>query len=214
MNFRRKDGRFRGLCRLPSRLASGGAFHPGFGFTLIELMVVIGIMAIVLTTGVPLVYRVAHKQPMRNAESGIVEVCSNARALAILKGTPMDVVFRPQEGRLDIVAAADLAPPARAEDGPEPVPAPTPVPSQGQRQESINIPGLRGSGRSALIGPEVQLEMLDVNLREYRLADAARVRFYPNGTCDEMTIVLQSRGEWRKIWTEVTTGLIEVGNLK
>ena len=29
--------------------------------------------------------------------------------------------------------------------------------------------------------------MLDINLTEYKDADVARVRFYPNGTCDELT---------------------------
>jgi hypothetical protein len=53
--------------------------------------------------------------------------------------------------------------------------------------------------------------MLDVNLIEYRDADMVRVRFYPNGTCDELTIVLHSDGnEYRELSLEVTTGLISV----
>ena len=36
----------------------------------------------------------------------------------------------------------------------------------------------------------------------------AEVRFYPNGTCDELTLVLLSeRQERRNIWLEVVTGL-------
>jgi hypothetical protein len=35
------------------------------------------------------------------------------------------------------------------------------------------------------------------------------VRFYPNGTCDELTLILASdKGEWKKITTEVTTGIV------
>ena len=43
--------------------------------------------------------------------------------------------------------------------------------------------------------------------------EMARVRFFPNGTCDEMTIVLHSpdNGEWHKIALEVTTSLATVG---
>jgi hypothetical protein len=37
------------------------------------------------------------------------------------------------------------------------------------------------------------------------------VRFFPNGTCDEMTLVLRSdKNEWRTISLEVTTGLASV----
>ena len=34
--------------------------------------------------------------------------------------------------------------------------------------------------------------MLDVNFAEYKEADVARVRFYPNGTSYEFTMVIHS----------------------
>jgi len=54
--------------------------------------------------------------------------------------------------------------------------------------------------------------MLDINLSEYRDAEEARVMFYPNGTCDELTIILHSneRNEYRRITLEVTTALANV----
>lgn len=55
------------------------------------------------------------------------------------------------------------------------------------------------------------IEMLDVNLREYKDAPVATVRFFPNGTSDEMTLVLHSdKGEYRTISLEITTGLVTV----
>jgi hypothetical protein len=55
------------------------------------------------------------------------------------------------------------------------------------------------------------IEMLDVNLVEYKDAEVVRVNFYPNGTCDEMTLILVSdRNEWRKISLEVTTSIVSV----
>ncbi len=55
--------------------------------------------------------------------------------------------------------------------------------------------------------------MLDVNLSEYKDQETARVRFYPNGTCDEMTLILRSdKGEQRGIVLEITTGLATVLN--
>jgi len=52
------------------------------------------------------------------------------------------------------------------------------------------------------------IEMLDVNLQECKEFDTVKVRFFPNGTCDEMTLVLRSsHNEGRKITLEITTAL-------
>ena len=55
-------------------------------FTLIEIMIVVGIMGIVMAMSVPIVYKVWRKAPMRQAVKDIVEVCSHARARAIMQG--------------------------------------------------------------------------------------------------------------------------------
>lgn len=55
------------------------------------------------------------------------------------------------------------------------------------------------------------IEMLDVNLQECKEFETVKVRFFPNGTCDEMTLVLHSsNNEWRKIALEITTALPSV----
>lgn len=56
---------------------------------------------------------------------------------------------------------------------------------------------------------DCSVEMLDVNLHECKDFDTVRVRFFPNGTCDEMTLVLHSLNgdQWRKISLEIMTGL-------
>jgi type II secretion system protein H len=57
------------------------------------------------------------------------------------------------------------------------------------------------------------IEMLDVNLQECKDFDTVKVRFFPNGTCDEMTLVLHSNNnEWRKISLEITTALATVSD--
>jgi prepilin-type N-terminal cleavage/methylation domain-containing protein len=67
-----------------------------------------------------------------------------------------------------------------------------------------------GLAQSARI-ENARIEMLDVNLVEYKDAEVVRVNFYPNGTCDEMTLILVSdRNEWRKISLEVTTSIVSV----
>ncbi len=170
-------------------------------FTLLELMIVVSIMGIVMTMGIPLVYNFKHKQPMRKAISDVVQICSNARARAIMQGAVTEVVFYPLDRRLEVTASAAAS--TRSDtDSAVPAEAPTPPPS--------------GSGLSAQLSEDVVIEMLDVNLTEYKDLETARVRFYPNGTCDEMTLILRSlaarspRDEWAAIWLEVTTGLASV----
>jgi len=119
------------------------------GFTLLELMIVVGIMGIVLTMGVPLVYRINHKEPMRKAITEVIEVCSNARAQAILKGVPIDLVFYPREKRANI--SGSVVSQAR-----------TPSPFGDKvLGESVAPPLPPGSGRSFQFHEDINIEMLE-----------------------------------------------------
>jgi prepilin-type N-terminal cleavage/methylation domain-containing protein len=163
------------------------------GFTLIEMMVVVGIMAIVMTMGVPMVYKIWRKEPMRTALAGLEEVCSNARARAILQNTITEVVFHPKEGRFEVSGGAAASHADASTAGPSELgPAP-------------------GSGLSGQLSDRITIDMLDVNLMEYRDRDEARVRFYPNGTCDELTIILRDdQNQQRGLTLEVTTSLVSI----
>ena len=173
---------------------------PGGGFTLIEIMIVVAIMAIVMSMGVPAFNKLWHKAPMIKAVRDTQEVLQNARARAILGGREAEVVFHPQSRSFEVGGGAGA--PARA-----------------RRVDSDDlgaIPPPAAPARSGLSGQwdeSILLEMLDVNLTEYKDREVAHVRFYPNGTCDELTIVLHSpstKDEWYKISLEVTTGLATV----
>jgi type II secretory pathway pseudopilin PulG len=159
-------------------------------------MVVVGIMAIVMTMTVPFVYKIRHREAMIKAVREVVEVCSQARAQAILQGKVTELLFYPKEKRCQVGGYAGEKSPAAEESGE--VEKPPPPPSN--------------SGLAAQIDDAISIEMLDVNLTEYKDHDFARVRFFPNGTCDEFTLVLHSdKGEWLKIWLEITTSLANVG---
>ncbi len=85
----------------------------------------------------------------------------------------------------------------------------------GEKAEMVFHPTdrtLEGGGKSIKFDDSTEIEMLDVNLLEYKQAEAARVRFFPNGTSDEMTLILHSttHNERRKISLEITTGLADV----
>lgn len=163
------------------------------GFTLIEVMVVVAIMGIIVVAGIPTLYNMLQKEGMRKATSDVVEVCSKARARAILQGVPVDVVFHPRDRRLEVGSGGGAATDASGRAVGE---QPTVTP---------------GTGLSAVIGEDLMIEMLDINLSEYKDSEWARVRFFPNGTSDEMTLVLRSsKNEWKKVTLEVTTGLPSV----
>ena len=160
-------------------------------FTLIEIMIVVTIMAIVMAMSIPLAKQAMNRQGAAHITGKISDVCSLARQQAIMTGKPAYVVFHPQGRRFEVVASAAPAPQS-LEHQPETPVAPDPR-SSGEFPENVTI------------------EMLDVNLIEHKDDEEARVRFNPNGTCDEFTIILffpdnKSNRPRIRITSEVTTG--------
>ncbi len=170
------------------------------GFTLIEIMIVVALMGLIATMAIPNIYQLGKKEGMRRAVSNLIEVCSNARAQAILRGKAVDVIFHPVERRFEVGGLAATA--ATNLEGVEVMAKPAPPPAP-------------GTGLAGVIPDDVVLEMLDVNLLEYKQSEWTRVRFYPNGTSDEMTVIFHSdKGDFRKITLEPTTGLATQGPVK
>jgi prepilin-type N-terminal cleavage/methylation domain-containing protein len=165
-------------------------------FTLIEIMIVVGIMGIVMAMSVPIVYKVWRKAPMTQAVKDIVEVCSHARARAIMQGTMTEVVLHPRENRVAF-AGAGSPPPAPKEEGGE-------VP--------LATPAATSSGLSAQLSDKIIIETLDVNMSgiEFNDAEEVRIRFYPNGISDEMRMILFDGRDRMGIELEITTGLANV----
>jgi prepilin-type N-terminal cleavage/methylation domain-containing protein len=174
---------------MPCRRASPGAF------TLIEIMMVVAIIGLVMTMGVPSILRATRQEPMRKAVDDVMQICSHARAQAILHGVTMAVVFHPQSGQVALESA-----------GPTDDSAQTNVPAGDSKPPDTSVSSLN----SAQFADSITLDMLDINLLEYKDADEARVRFFPNGTSDEMTLILHSKDQYLKITLEVTTGLASV----
>ena len=53
----------------------------------------------------------------------------------------------------------------------------------------------------------VRFAMLDINRMDFGGSDVCWVHFNPDGTSDEMTIVLGGKEKWRKITLEFSTGI-------
>ena len=166
------------------------------GFTLIELMIVVGIMGVMMLISVPIVYRVWHKEAMRQAISDITEMCNKARAQAILQDKMVDVVFHPRDRQLS-VSGGGGGKNAEATINPE-----------------FSTTTVSGAGQSAQLSERITIELLDINMAgvAYESEDVAVVHFYPDGTCDEMRMVLLDNddAERRGIEVEPSTGIVNM----
>jgi prepilin-type N-terminal cleavage/methylation domain-containing protein len=152
-------------------------------FTLVEIMVVVAIIGLVAAMGLPSIIMALQKDGMRKAVSDVRDVCSEARAKAIFNKQTMSVIFHPQENRLEVEGAA-------AGNG---------------SGSSANASS--GKVTSAVLPDGIAFAMVDINLQDYLESSVARVRFFPNGTSDEMTLILLGRGQKQMITLEFSTGL-------
>jgi prepilin-type N-terminal cleavage/methylation domain-containing protein len=167
-------------------------------FTMLEIMMVVAIIGLIMTMSVPAILRTMHQEPLRKAVNDVKTICYNARAQAILHGVTTSVVFHPQSGEVMLSGVATT----HATDGF--------APPDAFRQESNPAPGNASALNSTKFDDSILIDMLDVNLSECRGADEARVRFFPDGTSDEMTLIIHSADQYRKLTLEVTTGLVSV----
>lgn len=167
-------------------------------FTLLEVMIVVGMAALVMAISIPFVQRTMRRDAVFQAVRLVEDACRNARTLAILNNTGAEIILLPEQRSLSVRAAAALtavAPPS--EDAFSETPPP---PSPSSR---FGVKPFSGT-----LGEDVTIELLDVNFTEFKDAAEARVRFHPNGTSDEFTIVLRiGPTAWRKVSLEIVTGL-------
>ena len=147
-------------------------------FTLIEIMMVIGLIAIMFTVAIPAFARAHNQRPMKVATEKLMELLNTARAQAIVRGVTVELQMRPQEYTFTV--------------------APVSSGGGGKMQK-------RGLFHFQL-PDEIGIELLAVNFELLKEADLASARFYANGTCEEFTVVIRSlEGEYRKITVDPIT---------
>ncbi len=171
-------------------------------FTLIELMVVVSIALLVLGWGVPNMLRTIEKQGVSKAVFDLMEGCKQARAYAILTGQPAEFTIRAEDGQMTVRKAK--GPRLMRESGGEAVG----VTSSGQTKGTKKLKGFR-----AALADDVAVELLDVNFIDQMQFSEGIVRFYPNGTSDEFTIVLRVDDEWRKVSLDPITAIAAMEDL-
>jgi prepilin-type N-terminal cleavage/methylation domain-containing protein len=171
-----------------ARPLSPFTFHLSPAFTLIEIMIVVGIIAIVMAIAIPAFVTAQNKTPMRNAVQGVLEACATARAQAILRGSIVELRIRPQDYTFDVA-------PTGVREGSGGAARPEPKAGEGHGVFSVKLP------------EEVGIEEVAVNFQLLKDAEAIAVRFHANGTSDEFTLVLRSLyNELRKITLDPVTG--------
>ncbi|MBI5774909.1 MAG: hypothetical protein HZA89_14360 [Verrucomicrobia bacterium] len=150
-------------------------------------MIVIGMIAIVMAFGIPSIVEQAKKGPLRQTTSDFLEACHDARAQAILRGQVAVLVIDSQSSGMRVEMVSDAG-------------------SAGTEEQQAAREGKHGKLFSAHWSDDVAIEMVDVNYQNMMEMEQARVRFFPNGTCDEFSIVLRSlQNEYRQVWLDVTT---------
>lgn len=154
-------------------------------FTLIELMVVMGLMMIIIAIGVPRMVQ-GNRTPLGESLNAVMEACAAARRQAILSGSTARVTIRgAEEGTGFIISAGGgggAPKPVQAENVNsdmagylDEAPKPAPKPSG-------------GIGFNGRIHDEVAIHFISVNFGDPMDEDQIEVTFYPNGTSDEFTI--------------------------
>jgi prepilin-type N-terminal cleavage/methylation domain-containing protein len=162
------------------------------GFTLLELMIAIGLMALVAAVSMPAIHRGLQKEGMRKAVEDMMEGCSYARAMAILHGIPTEFVLRAADGQISVRSVQV----ENSDFGDEQSATPKTFPFSRRMPESVAV------------------NFLYVNFKDQMEQPEIRVRFYPNGTSDEFTAILFSIEGERKISLDVVTGLAEMEVLR
>jgi prepilin-type N-terminal cleavage/methylation domain-containing protein len=177
-------------------------------FTLIEIMVVIGIMAIIFAISIPSIYRQMHKDSMRQAVSDVLDACSRARERAILTGIVTEVRIRPVDRTISVSGSS--APPSAG--------ANRTYSFEGEAGNEQMIEHAAGTGElfSAKISDRIMFTYIEVNQEtDLEQLDEVVVSFFPNGTADEAGFVLRSdNNEARSILVDVITGIASVQESK
>lgn len=179
-------------------------------FTLFELMVVVALLSIVVSITLPSFLRAVRKTPLRQAMSDLEEACNRARMMAIMEGTPSELVIRAADGMLQVRPLRETPP---GEEELASNPELTLEPAQSEEKPSVPQVQIGAAPVIFRLPSTVAFKKLVVNLQDMMDTEEVRVRFFPNSTCDAFTATLLSEdNEERSITLEITTArsIIEV----
>lgn len=156
-------------------------------FTMIEIMMVIGLIIIMFTVAIPTFARAHNQRPIKVVTEQLMELFHTARAQAIIRGVTMEVRIRPQDYTFNVVSGGEST-------------------ELVQRVSSSSRDTKRGRFNMDL-GADVGIEKLNVNSGAYELEEDVTIRFYSNGTADACVMHLISlQGDKRIFSVDPITG--------
>ncbi|MCD8533752.1 MAG: prepilin-type N-terminal cleavage/methylation domain-containing protein [Verrucomicrobia bacterium] len=175
------------------------------GFTMLEIMIVLGIAALLVTMSVPFVGGLFNENPIRDMTKNTLLLLEQARAKAILTGRIHEFVIIPGESKMIVRPVSSVSPNnLPASGGVESLSVGSP-----QISETQTLP-VGSTGKANEIPEEIIIEMIAVNYLEKKDLPEAVVRFYPNGTSDKFTFIFNhGKGEYRLIRLDMMTGLAD-----
>ena len=80
------------------------------GFTLIEIMMVVAILGLTLTMGVPALWKTIRREGMGKVEADLIKGCQEARRAAIMNNEDTFLVIRPHERTITVGSEASIMP--------------------------------------------------------------------------------------------------------
>ena len=146
-------------------------------FTLIEIMIVVGIIGLIAAMGIPSIAKALQKEGMRKAVSDVQDVLFSAREQAIVNNRKVAVIIYPRTRQFGVEGATG----------------------------SVNVHS--GKTTIATLPDGIDFGMLDIYRLDYVQSDWAKIFFNSDGTSDEAVIVLIGKGQTQKITLEYATGL-------
>ena len=171
-------------------------------FTLIEIMVVCAIIGIVMTIAIPSIHRQLHPESMQKAVTDLKDACDTARGHAVLGGTTMKLVIRPFDKQFQVTQSSSPMPRLESKS----------VSGEEWRMEeraTSSVPS--GNLPTFKLSERIMIEGIRLHLKDYTDDEVVEVNFYPNGTCDEFSLLLVSGdNERRQISLEVATALVDI----
>lgn len=174
------------------------------GFTLIELMIVIGIMAVVMAISVPSFYRTIERDSIRRATQDVLDIFQRARTRAIVSGRPVQLVIQPKTQVLMVMPLEE----------PEGLTLEDYVLQEVENALRADVAGEETGSRgkdTMRLSDRMRILFIGVNfVADLQESDMVPVRFYPNGTSDEFTMVIVSdSNESRVFQLDVPTALLD-----
>ena len=162
------------------------------GFTLLEVMLVVVLILLAVGVSMPSFVRSYQSAKLRTSARTVVMAHRYTRGMAVLQQQDFAIYFDREKGRLDIVSLRPDKPSDPLDTADTGLGEQSTAPVSYQVEQEME----------KLLEDGVRIGELDWDLPEQENGQIFWVNYYPSGTCDPYTLVLEDQGG-RSIQLEV-----------